>query len=60
MKLPGNPQMQQTKRAAGTKMLVPMMNSLTNILKRRMWAYDTTALVNVSMMRSGIVWRNVV
>ena len=60
MKLPENAHMDEIKRVAGTKTLVPMTTGLTNTLKRRMWPYDTAALVNVNMTRSGIVWRNVV
>jgi hypothetical protein len=36
MKLPANAQMEDIKRAAGTKMLVPMTTGLTKTLKRRM------------------------
>jgi hypothetical protein len=36
MKLPANAQMEEIKRVAGTKTLVPMTTGLTNTLKRRM------------------------
>ena len=60
MKLPANDQMEEIKSVAGIKTLVPMRTGLTNTRRRRMWAYDTAALVNVNTTRSGIVWRNVV
>jgi hypothetical protein len=36
MKPPENAQMEEIKRVAGTKTLVPMTTGLTNTLKRRM------------------------
>jgi hypothetical protein len=36
MKLPANAQMEEMRRVAGIKMLVPMTTGLTNTLKRRM------------------------
>jgi len=55
MKLPVNAQKEEIKRAAGTKTLVAMTTGLTNARRRRMWAYDTTALVKVNMTRRGTV-----
>ena len=60
MKLPMNAQIEDTNNVAGMKTEVAKMTGLANILSRKMCAYDTSAAMNVSIVRSGIVCSNVV
>jgi hypothetical protein len=47
--------MEEIKSVAGTKTLVAKTTGLTNIRRRRMWAYEAAALVKVNMTRRGTV-----